>query len=455
MACKQKLFYMILQKDVNGEVIGHYKTMREAARVLDITHSAISKSIKNKRSVYGKWLFEQEEDENEYEATAIPPFKTTTVKLGPIPEQTSITTPNDYTTSMPSAWDAERNKFLSIEEFCKKYGLPFESVKSSKLVSHQSAHMTYNIVFYTPEEKMVNNIAEDMEAVIDKYLEQKPTPRVTTKIDQDRWFDRLVYSDVHIAMDVNGYGDPLYDAEWDRNKLLFRLNDMITHVIAFQSSNTLYIDDLGDFLDGLNGKTARSEHDLPQNMNSKEAFDLALEFKVSLLDNLAQYYNRIICNNITDDNHASVFGYFVAQAFKRIGEAKYGERVSINTCKRFINHYSEGQHTFLLCHGKDSKNLKFGFKPFLDPKQAEKIDQYCKEHKLYNGNYIEFSKGDSHQAIFDDTTSNDFDYYSYPSFSPPSNWVKTNFKNTKSGFRFYNIDRGSQIKIPIPYYFED
>lgn len=425
---------MILQKNSNGEVIGRYESMRQAARELDITHAAISKSVSKKRPVYGQWWFETSDS---------------------TPEETTTTKPNDYFSDLPSAWDAQQNKFLSIEEFCQKYGLPFESVKSSKLVSHQSAHMTYNIVFYTPEEDMVNNIEDELDTIVEKHLKAVTKPRVITTAPNDRWFDRLVYSDVHIAMDVNDDGDPLYDSIWDSNKLFSRLDDMIAHVLAFKSSNVLYIDDLGDFLDGLNGKTARSEHSLPQNMNSKEAFDVALDFKISLLDNLAQYYDYIICNNITEDNHASVFGYFVASSFKKIGEAKYGKRVSINNFKRFINHYVVGKHTFLLSHGKDSKNLKFGFKPFLDAKQAEKIDQYCKEHGLYNGNFIEFSKGDSHQAVFDDTTSNDFCYYSYPSFSPPSNWVKTNFKNTKSGFRFYNIDRGSQIKIPIPYYFEE
>ena len=102
---------------------------------------------------------------------------------------------------------------------------------------------------------------------------------------------------------------------------------------------------------------------------------------------------------------------------------------------------------------KDIGEQKFGLKPKLDAIQSEKIDQYCKENKLYNGNFIEFSKGDSHQAIYDDTTSNDFQYYNYPAFSLPSNWVKLNFKNSKSGFRFYNFERDNNIKIAFPYWF--
>lgn len=74
------------------------------------------------------------------------------------------------------------------------------------------------------------------------------------------------------------------------------------------------------FLDGLGSQTTRGGHHLPQNMNDKQAFDLALEFKMSLLDSLIDKYDYIVCNNITEDNHAGVFGYFAASAFKQIAE---------------------------------------------------------------------------------------------------------------------------------------
>jgi len=367
----------------------------------------------------------------------------------------TVTETNQYSNgvqSMPSAWSTELNKFLTIEEFCAKYGLNVSSVKSSKLVSHNAGHMTYNIAFFTQEEEAVLNVSEDLEEVIKKYITKQTVDQRLVVANSDT-FDRLVFSDVHIGMSVQGNGDPLYDGKWDRQELLKRLDVMIHHVRDHQSSNVLYIDDLGDFLDGLGGETTRKGHHLPQNMNDKEAFDLALEFKIKLVETLLQSYTHIILNNVTEDNHSGVFGYFASSAVKGILETKYPEKVTVNNRKRFIENYTVGKHTFVLCHGKDSESLKFGFKPILDTKQAEKIDQYCKEHGLYNGNFIEFSKGDSHQGIFDDTTSNDFHYYSYPAFSPPSNWVKVNFKNSKSGFRFYNIQYKENIKIAIPYYF--
>lgn len=356
--------------------------------------------------------------------------------------------------NMPSAWSAEKNRFYTIEEYCDVYGLDKNSVRSAKLVSHNAAHMIYNIAFFTEDEEAILDVDKHLEDVVQKYI--KPIPLKSEKVEQnnDLYFDRLVYSDVHIAMDVQGKdGDPLYDGKWDREEILRRLTAMVTHVKTFQYSKTLIIDDLGDFLDGLGGQTTRKGHELPQNMNDKEAFDLALEFKISLVDSLVENYDTIICNNITNDNHSGVFSYFASSAVKQILEQRYPEKVKVNSIKRFIDHYSIGKHTFVISHGKDLGEQKFGLKPKLDSVQIEKIDQYCKEHKLYNGNTIEFSKGDSHQALYDDTTSNDFHYYNYPAFSPPSNWVKTNFKNSKSGFNFFNIQKKHNIKISIPYWF--
>lgn len=355
---------------------------------------------------------------------------------------------------MPSAWNPDENRFYTIEEFCDVYGLDINTVKSSKLVSHNASHMTYNIAFFTDEEEAVIDVDKHLEEIIPKFI--KPL-KTTFKLNSHKgsdWFDRLVYTDVHIAMDVNGKdGDALYDGKWDREEVLKRLNLMVSHVLSYQQSDLLIIDDLGDFLDGLGGQTTRKGHELPQNMSDKEAFELALEFKISLIDSLVDNYDKIICNNITNDNHSGVFAYFVSSAFEKIVKNRYPEKVVVNTIKKFIDHYFVDNHTFVISHGKDIGENKFGMKPHLDSKQIEKIDQYCKEHKLYNGNFIEFSKGDSHQAIYDDTTSNDFSYYNYPAFSPPSNWVKVNFKNSKAGFNFFNIHRKENLKFSKPFWF--
>ena len=90
---------------------------------------------------------------------------------------------------------------------------------------------------------------------------------------------------------------------------------------------------------------------------------------------------------------------------------------------------------FVITHGKDDTSLKFGFKPNLDPKGIEKIDQYLKQNNVYkNANKIVFKKGDSHQALFDMCSTDDFFYFNYPALSPSSMWVQNNFKKGRRGF---------------------
>tara|TARA_R110000803_G_scaffold69326_2_gene131664 strand:+ start:3361 stop:4608 length:1248 start_codon:yes stop_codon:yes gene_type:complete len=299
----------------------------------------------------------------------------------------------------------------------------------------------------------VKNVEEvikeiDFDTIVAKYIDNWIIP------EQDKFkndyldFDRLVYTDVHIGMTTNENGFSLYGGKWDEMEINKRLATIINHTIKNQKSKVLIIDELGDFMDGWDGETTRKGHKLPQNMDNEKAFDIGLRFKVSLIDSLKNHYDRIICHNICNDNHAGSFGYVVNSAFKSIAESK-DSKVSVVNIRKFIDHYTIGNRCFILSHGKDSKSLKFGFKPFLDSKQIEKISGYIDHHNLHNFE-IEFSKGDSHQKLFDESTSEKFSYYNYGALSPSSEWVQTNFKRGKSFFEVFNyLKDGTKTHNPF------
>jgi hypothetical protein len=309
-------------------------------------------------------------------------------------------------------------------------------------------------VQYAPKKQILEEVVEsfNFEKIIKKYI--KPVKLVKKEVfDSNLLFDRLVYTDVHIGMTTNENGYSLYGGKWDEEEIGLRLDTLISHTIASRKSNVLIIDELGDFMDGWDGETTRKGHELPQNMDNEKAFDVGLGFKIKMIDSLVPYFDKIICNNICNDNHAGSFGYVVNSAFKQIVETRY-KTVTVNNIRKFIDHYYYGKHCFILTHGKDSKSLKFGFKPQLDPKQIEKISNYIDQHDIKSkSDYIEFSKGDSHQKVFDESTSDSFDYYNYGALSPSSEWVQTNFKKGKSFFEFFNF-KSDGNKIHNPYKFE-
>ena len=264
----------------------------------------------------------------------------------------------------------------------------------------------------------------------------KPIEVKAKKVKSNALFDRAVLTDVHIGMKVtDGYS--LYDGLWNEIELFKRLDIFVSEIISNQKSNVLLLHELGDFMDGYNAMTTRGGHELPQNMDNQKAFDIGLTFKISLIDALVQHYDKIHIVNICNDNHAGSFGYIVNSAFKTYIELKYPDNVVVVNQRKFIDHYFFKNRCFILTHGKDDKSLKFGFKPKLDPVQIEKIKNYIDEYKLHNYE-IEFGKGDSHQLLFDYTSSTAFEYQNFGAFSPPSDWVKTNFKNTKSSFTTMN-----------------
>jgi hypothetical protein len=323
-------------------------------------------------------------------------------------------------------------KIMDIEKYCKHWGLDHDKVRSFKLVSHTGIPF-YNIAFY--EKETEDNKEIDFESIFKDKIEPI---YIKKKLDYNpASFDRAVITDIHIGMDVNKDGYSLYDGVWDEDEIFNSLEVFVNEIIKNKKSDTLLIHELGDYMDGWDGYTTRGGHKLPQNMDNQKAFDVGLRFKIKLIDALFLHYTKIHIANICNDNHAGSFGYIVNSAFKTYIELKYPDNIEVVNQRKFIDHYIIGNRCFILTHGKDDKSLKFGFKPKLDPVQIEKIKNYIDEYKLHQYK-IEFSKGDSHQLLFDLTSSTAFEYQNFGAFSPPSDWVKTNFKNTLRCFTTFN-----------------
>lgn len=345
-----------------------------------------------------------------------------------------------------SAWNDE-GYMMDIDKYCEHYQLPRHDIKSYKLVSHTGTPY-YNILFKD------NEIIEDVDLLvsISNLLIDVPKVKLIKRPDS-KLTDRLIYTDVHVGMDASRKDLAQYAMDWNKDELFKRVNIMISEVVANKTSNTIIVDELGDYMDGYNAQTTRGGHHLPQNMTNEECFDSGLTAKMILVKELSKHWEYVVFNNICEDNHAGSFGYIVNSAFKSLCEVSFNN-VEVNNYQKFINHYFIGSHCHVITHGKDSRNLKFGFKPHLDAKQIEKIDQYLKNEKIYNkAEFIEFTKGDSHQYLMDCASTDDFDYFNVMAFSPSSEWVQTNFKKGRSGFVMQSIDNNKRGKVTKPFWF--
>lgn len=326
------------------------------------------------------------------------------------------------------------NQYRAIKKQANGLGLDEKDVKHGWLKSKDASLFFKNPSFGNDFD--VKNI--DFEALIKDApkLIVEPTKKRTHK----GLFDKLVFTDVHIGMDASDKGRSMYGTEWNEDILFDRLEQMVSYTLEKQNSDTLYILDLGDYLDGFNAQTTRGGHALPQNMSNQKAFDIGFQFKTLLLQYLAPFYKTIHVRNICNDNHSGDFSYFVNQFFKTYVERDL-KHVKVTNQTAFIDYEEVGNYCFVTTHGKDTHNLKYGFKPKIDHAQINKIIGYLNTKQLTNkGLDITFEKGDSHLYLFDSSSSDVFKYYNYPAFSPSSNWVATNFQLGKSGFVHFNYD---------------
>ena len=346
-----------------------------------------------------------------------------------------------------SAWNQSTGLMMDIDEYCKHYKLPRKDIKSYKLVSHTGTPY-YNILFKENHEIET----EDIEVILNRVFADKHLVKKSI-IPESETTDRLIYTDVHTGMDASRKGLALYSADWNEKELNLRIDIMINTMIKEKRSDVLIVDELGDYMDGWDGETTRGGHKLPQNMTNEEAYDIGLSAKVRLANELSKHWKHVVFNNINDDNHAGAFAYTINSAFKRIVDVTISN-VEVVNHRKFINHYYIGRHCFVITHGKDSRNLKLGLKPKLDPKQIETIDQYLKNNDVYkNAQYIEIAKGDSHQFLLDISSSDDFEYLNLMAFSPSSEWVQTNFKKGRSGFYIQRIHNELNRKDSTPFWF--
>lgn len=343
------------------------------------------------------------------------------------------TTPNERKfVETTKKLDKEGEVVSSIEKLQSE---PIEVPDNFEVIKISTSKTTgQQWVQYAPKKEDEADISSfDFEKIIQKYI--KPVIVESSNLKTfKKDFDKLVISDVHVGMDTDKDNNTMYKSEWNKKELFNTADIIIEKTLKTQESEVLYVDELGDLLDGFNAQTTRGGHSLPQNMTNEESFDYAVEFKLKILYGLIGSYKEIHFHNICNDNHAGSFGYFVNQSFKQIAELQF-KNVTVTNHRKFINHYFVDDKCFVITHGKDGKDLKFGFKPQLDSKGVEKIDQYLKRNEIYKkANLIVFCKGDSHQALFDLCTSDDFYYFNYPALSPSSNWVKNNFKLGRRGF---------------------
>lgn len=250
-------------------------------------------------------------------------------------------------------------------------------------------------------------------------------------------------SDMHIGAWVNAE-ESLFGLSYDEGVVYHRLEkvvEKIKDISEIVRIRTLTICNLGDSLDGMDQQTARRDHILPQNMSNNQQLETFVKCMTTFFANLK---NNIDCYNIQyycvgDSNHDGVFGR-AANRILQLTLEPLGIKSTIFT--RFMDFFTLGDLSVVLCHGKDSKDMKKPLPVVINPQTEVKINQFISTYKV-PGNKILFVKGDTHTSAL--TYGSNFIYKSVGAFIGATKWSSANFGITLPVCDYSIIDSDCNI----------
>lgn len=256
----------------------------------------------------------------------------------------------------------------------------------------------------------------------------------------------LYISDCHVGAFVDNRS--IYSNNYDKSEFNNRLDKIVTQVKNLSSNynfDKIIICNLGDSLDGYYGKTTRGGHNMPQNMDNKEQFEVFTKGMIRFFDSL----NNLGISNTVDylcvgeDNHSGDFGWAANATLEAYLKAKYPS-MHIQIFKKFIGVYNYGKHTFILTHGKDATDMFKNLPLTLNDKAENFLSGYIDSLQDVR-ECVHVIKGDLHQSSTN--FCNKFRYKNVGSLFGSSKWIHHNFGNTKACIDFDIIESTSDVVI--------
>lgn len=289
--------------------------------------------------------------------------------------------------------------------------------------------------------------AEDITNIVTEAITKKLKPwRIRRKSSNNSKGLFLFTSDKHVGAHTkeNSVYENKYDASIFEERMMLLLQEAYEQYRLHGRFDKIVFMDLGDPLDGYDGNTTRGGHSLPQNMSSREQFDVFVEVHRKFFDELVlmDIADSIDFIAVTNDNHAGPFGYCATKAISLYLEVKYPD-MGIKLCTKFMDHIAYGDHTYIVTHGKDEEDMKAGF-PI---KMSDKVENYINDYinmKNINTKQIHLIKGDLHQSACE--YGKRFRYKNVMSMYGSSKWIHTNYGSGHAGVDFEVVEKnGSRI----------
>ena len=267
-----------------------------------------------------------------------------------------------------------------------------------------------------------SNIKVDLSGLNDSLYLPTTTPSETSIV--------VHLADMHIGAKCES--NTLYPNKWDREELERRLEVLADKLYELGHFDTLILNLLGDNLDGMDNQTARRDHFMPQNMDNMEQINTFIEVMVAFVLRIRQFANKIIIYSVKEGNHDGIAGYVSTLALINVIQNLCPD-IDCQLFKDFIGKYEFKGHTYLICHGKDSKFMKQALPLNLNEKSKIMIYEWLEANNIHGDN-IHFIKGDLHSNALNSCLR--FDYRNVLSLFGASDYSNYNFSRNSYGVSY-------------------
>ena len=343
----------------------------------------------------------------------------------------------------------KKNKLELSKETYKNGKLMFETFKEKPKPMPEVDSDSYEVEAFTTNpyggawmkmKKKENFFAEDHIEILREILTKEIEPVHIKKPLITNTKGCFVYgSDKHIGAltKINS----VYKNKYDREEMKRRLVQLIMYDLERKKHlhgtfDSLFIMDLGDALDGFDGKTTRglkgdSNHTLPQQLNNREQHDTYVELHRLLFDSImhAELANNIYFVATSNSNHGGDFDYSAMRHLETYLNVKYPDINTFISVKP-VDHFTYGKHAIIFGHGKDDEDMKAGFPLTLNDKVTNWLTDYIRVNKL-NDYTISVISGDLHQSA--ETYAKNFRYKKVLSQYGSTKWMHSNFGSGSPG----------------------
>ena len=283
--------------------------------------------------------------------------------------------------------------------------------------------------------KLINKLAKELNEL--KYtkdfhftIDTNYTPKKYENNFQTKKSIILHISDIHVGAALSSTS--LFDNDWNEVELSKRLEELAKRVSELGPFDKIIINFLGDYLDGMDGMTARRDHVMPQNMDNKEQFNVFIKQMLYFIEDMQSLCNNVEIYAVPEGNHGGYADYFAIKALEYACKS-YFPGIPFVVFDRYFGIFKHKLHTYLVLHGKDGQFMKKPMPLNLNESTSSLLRDWMDREGIY-GQDVHVIKGDLHSNNLN--SNRKFDYRNVLSLFGDSDYSQMNYVSNPYGVSY-------------------